>query len=165
MLSLQLIRNAKCLGSSSLRFAPEDDSPLNIIPVGSITEPSSAGVSDLSSPDVASLSDKQIIRALQAANGKTHYLVKFDITKDPSGHCRCKKQKCKRCYETGIQKMSVSTTSAVVKATATAAKAMTETASSIMWNKSGVKQGTATTHLSLFICLFIFFEFSHSCKK
>ncbi len=43
--------------------------------------------------------------------------------------------------------------SLIVKATATAAKVMAETASSITWNKSGVKQGIATTHLSLFFCV------------
>jgi hypothetical protein len=58
MLSLQLIRKAKRLGLSSLHFAPEDDSLSTVIPISSITEPSSAAVSDLSSPDVASLSDK-----------------------------------------------------------------------------------------------------------
>jgi hypothetical protein len=26
-------------------------------------------------------------------------LVKYDITKDPSGHSPCKKWKCKLCYE------------------------------------------------------------------
>ena len=50
-----------------------------------------------------------------------------------------------------FEKMSVSTASAVVKATATAAKVMAETASSIMWNKSGVKHVTMLTYLSLFM--------------
>jgi hypothetical protein len=54
------------------------------------------------------------------------------------------------------EKMSVSTASAVVKATATAAKVMAETASSIMWNKSDVKQGIATTHLTLFFVFYIY---------
>jgi hypothetical protein len=31
--------------------------------------------------------------------GKTHYLVKYDVTRDPSGHCRMKKRKCKKCLE------------------------------------------------------------------
>jgi hypothetical protein len=101
ILSLQLIRNAKHLGSLLLHFAPEDDSSPNVIPVGSITEPSSAGVLDTSSPGGVSLSDKQAIHVLQDTNGKTNYLVEYDITKNPSGHCKCKKQKCKRCYETG----------------------------------------------------------------
>jgi hypothetical protein len=96
MLSLQLIRQAKRLGASSQRFLPED----SILPV-SIVEPSRSGVSDLSSPDFASLSEKEIVRALQDVNGKTHYLVKYDITRDPSGRSCCKKRKCKLCYEDG----------------------------------------------------------------
>jgi hypothetical protein len=41
-------------------------------------------VSDLSDPSTAN-SDKPVVRALQDANGRTRYLVKFDVTKDPSG--------------------------------------------------------------------------------
>jgi hypothetical protein len=102
MLSLQLIRQAKRLGASPMQhFIPEDDA----LPVVSVTAPPSrSGVSDLSSPDFASLSDKEIVRALQDANGKTHYLVKYDITRDPSGRSRCKKRKCKLCYENGKRK-------------------------------------------------------------
>ena len=100
MLALQLIRNSKRLGASSSRFRPEDDSN-EVVPVVSIVEPSRSGVSDLSSPDFASSTEKNIARSLQDANGRTHYLVKYDITKDPSGRSRCKKRKCKLCYENG----------------------------------------------------------------
>jgi hypothetical protein len=101
ILSLQLIRQAKRLGSSSLQpFLPEDD-----VPVVSVTAPpSKSAVSDLSSPEFASLSEKEVVRALQDANGKTHYLVKYDITKNQSGRSRCKKRKCKLCYEKGKRK-------------------------------------------------------------
>ncbi len=97
MLAFQLIRQAKKLGALQVpSFLPEDD----MLPVVSITAPhSKSNVSDLSSPDFASLSEKEIVRALQDANGRTHYLVKYDITKDPSGRSRCKKRKCKLCYE------------------------------------------------------------------
>jgi hypothetical protein len=61
--------------------------------------------------------------------------------------------------------MSAPTASVVVKATATALKAMDETASSIMWNKSGIKQGIATTHLSLLFCVFIYIEFVVAVKS
>jgi hypothetical protein len=71
-----------------------------MIPISSVLEPSKGGISDLSS-EFASLSEKQVIRALKDANGKTHYLVKYDITKDPSGRSRCKKRKCKKCFEEG----------------------------------------------------------------
>jgi hypothetical protein len=47
--------------------------------------------SDVSTP--SDLTDKPIVGSLIDANGKTHYLVKFDITKEPSGHCRPKKRK------------------------------------------------------------------------
>jgi hypothetical protein len=53
--------------------------------------------SDVSTP--SDLTEKPIIRSLVDANGKTHYLVKFDITKDPSGRCRTKQRKCKKCFE------------------------------------------------------------------
>jgi len=99
MLALQLIRNANRLGSAHNRFQPEDEES-RCVPLVSISEPSKSAVSDLSSPT----SDKTIIRSLQDANGKTHYLVKYDITKDPSGRSRCKKRKCKLCYENGKRK-------------------------------------------------------------
>jgi len=44
---------------------------------------------------------KQAVCSLKDENGKTHYLVKHDITKDPSGRSCCKKWKCKLCYEGG----------------------------------------------------------------
>ncbi len=77
-------------------FLPED----YVIPVVSdMDSTSKSNISDLTSRDLASSSEKEIIRALQDANGQTHYLVKYDITKDPSGWSHCKKHKCKLCYE------------------------------------------------------------------
>ncbi len=97
MLAFQLIQQAKRLGALPMqRFLPEDD----ILPVVSLmAPPSKSNVSDLSSPDFASLSENEVVHALQDANGRTHYLVKYDITKDPSGRSCCKKRKCKLCYE------------------------------------------------------------------
>ncbi len=84
MLALQLINNSKRLGATSSRFHPEDD-PNELVYLISIVEPSRSDVSDLSSPDFASSSEKNIARSLQDASGRTHYLVKYDITKDPLG--------------------------------------------------------------------------------
>jgi hypothetical protein len=59
-------------------------------------------ISDLSSPTIlgsGTITDTPAAWSLVDANGKTHYLVKFDVTKDPSGHCRTKKRKSKRCLE------------------------------------------------------------------
>ena len=102
MLAFQLIRHAKKLGDSQQRrFLPEED----MVPVVSVTaNQSKSNISDLSSPDLASLREKEVVRALQDANGRTHYLVKYDITKDPSGRSRCKKHKCKLCYEQGTRR-------------------------------------------------------------
>jgi hypothetical protein len=98
ILSHQLTTHAKRLGIKSLHFLP--DSPPDIIHVCSTTDPSRGGISDISS-DYAMLSEKQAVRGLRDANGKTHYLVKYDVMKDPSGRSRCKKRKCKLCYENG----------------------------------------------------------------
>jgi hypothetical protein len=47
-------------------------------------------VSDLSSPP--DFSHKPVVQVLQDATGKTHYLVKYDVTRDPLGRCRTKKR-------------------------------------------------------------------------
>jgi hypothetical protein len=98
MLSHQLIHAARALSAvATIQFLPEDEAaPLSC----AITLPSNT-VSDLSSPDLHSSSDKQVIRAIPDATGKTHYLVKFDVTKDPSGRSRTKKRKCKKCLGEG----------------------------------------------------------------
>jgi hypothetical protein len=72
MLAIQLICNAKRLGSLQNCFRSEDTDDNEDVPLVSIMEPSKSGVSDLYSPT----SDKNIARSLQDANGKTHYLVK-----------------------------------------------------------------------------------------
>jgi hypothetical protein len=61
-----------------------------------ITLPSKS-VSDLSSPDSCCSTGKQVIRAIADFNRKTHHLVKFVVTKDPSGRSQTKKLKCKKC--------------------------------------------------------------------
>jgi len=89
MLSYQLLKNVKHLGSTSLTpsYLPEE-----------VACPGKTVVSsDISTP--SDLTEKPIIWSLVDANGKMHYLVKFDITKDPSGRCRTKKRKCKKCFE------------------------------------------------------------------
>jgi hypothetical protein len=100
MLSVQLIKNAKRLGAENDEaFLPEhDDAPLACITLPSLS------VSDLSTPDVGSKSDKNAVCAITDNNGRTHYLVKYDITKDPSGRSRTKKRKCKKCNEEGEQR-------------------------------------------------------------
>jgi hypothetical protein len=101
MLAFQLIQKGKKMSALPSRFLPEDD----VIPVVSVMgRTSNSNISDLSSPDMRSLLEKEVVRALQDANGRTHYLVKYDITKDPSGRSRCKKRKCKLCYENGTRR-------------------------------------------------------------
>ena len=90
MLSYQLLKNAKPLGSTSVApaYLPKE-----------VACPGKTMVSsDVSTP--SDLTEKPIIWSLVDANGKMHYLVKFDITKDPSGCYRTKKRKCKKFSET-----------------------------------------------------------------
>ena len=101
VLAFQLIQKAKKLSVLPTRFLPEDYVILVVSDMGSTSK---SNISDLTSPDLASSSEKEIIRALQDPNGRTHYLVKYDITKDPSGWSCCKKCKCKLCYEKGTRK-------------------------------------------------------------
>ena len=63
MLAIQLICNAKRLGSLQNCFRSEDTDDNEDVPLVSITEPSKSGVSDLYSPT----SDKNIVRSLQDA--------------------------------------------------------------------------------------------------
>jgi hypothetical protein len=97
MLSVQLIKNAKRLSAENDDpFLPEhQDAPLTCI-----TLPSKS-VSELSTPEIGSTTDKQVVREITDFNGRTHYLVKYDVTKDPSGRSQTKKRKCKKCYEEG----------------------------------------------------------------
>jgi len=66
MLAFQLIHHAKKLGDIQLHsFLPED----YILPMVSVMAPQSkSNISDLSSPDFASLSKKEIVCAQQDAN-------------------------------------------------------------------------------------------------
>jgi hypothetical protein len=64
-------------------------------------------VSDLSSPTISSfalVTGKSVIRSATYANGLLHYLVKYDVTQDPSGQKRTKMRKCKLCFEAGKQR-------------------------------------------------------------
>jgi hypothetical protein len=70
-------------------------------------EPQKTVLSDLSDLSIAN-SDKPVLSALQDVNGRMHYLVKFDVTKDPSGCSKTKKRTCKKCLEQRKGKMSVS---------------------------------------------------------
>jgi hypothetical protein len=99
ILAHQLITQARRFSTTLTQLRP--DSPPDIIPFID-KDTSKSGISDLSS-DFATQSDKAVC-SLKDANGTTHYLVKYDITKDPSGRSRCKKRKCKLCYEEGKQK-------------------------------------------------------------
>ncbi len=60
---------------------------------------------DFSSPTLTSsfaiTSGKNVIRSGMDANGLLHYLVKYEVTKDPSGQKRTKMRKCKLCIEGG----------------------------------------------------------------
>jgi hypothetical protein len=76
----QLIHAAKSLSAIATTQFLHEAAPIS----WAITLPSNM-VSELSSPELGSSSDKQVIRVIPDATGKTHYLVNFDVTKDPSG--------------------------------------------------------------------------------
>jgi hypothetical protein len=105
MLCHQLIHSAKSLSATSAttnQYLAEDEAaPFPC----TITLPSNM-VSDLSSPDFGSSSDKQIIRAIPDANGKTHYLVKFNVTKDPSEGRRLKNENARSVWAKMNEEMS-----------------------------------------------------------
>jgi hypothetical protein len=80
ILAFQLIEMAKKLTGGPLRFLPEEVE-VQVPLIGD-------GKSDLSSPtypETASTEVKRVIHSLCDANGTKHNLVKYDITKDPSG--------------------------------------------------------------------------------
>jgi hypothetical protein len=59
-----------------------------------VLPPQKSVISDLPSPLLngsTTVTNKPPVPSLQDANGKTHYLVKLDVTKDPSGCSRTKK--------------------------------------------------------------------------
>jgi len=98
ILANQLINYAsKRASGSKAMFLPEDDPQqleLNV----------SATVTDVSSPTISSFAvatGKSVIRSATDANGLLHYLVKYDVTQDPSGRKRTKMRKCKLCFEAG----------------------------------------------------------------
>ncbi len=89
---------ANKLGSGNVsKFLPEDDAAFML----SIPESSQ----DFSSPTLTSFfvitSGKNVIHSGMDANGLLHYLVKYEVTKDPSGRKQTKMRKCKLCIEGG----------------------------------------------------------------
>jgi hypothetical protein len=68
--------------------------------------PGKTAVSDLSS--LSDFSDKPVVRALQDATGKTHYLVKYDVTRDPSGRCRTKNESARSVWKETKEEMLAS---------------------------------------------------------
>jgi hypothetical protein len=97
ILAYQLIEMAKQLeGSGSSKFLPEVSHEVVTIQDSS---------SSFSSPTLTCLlavtSGKHVIQTSMDANGLVHYLVKYDVTTDPSGQKRTKMRKCKICLEQG----------------------------------------------------------------
>jgi hypothetical protein len=72
VLAFQLIQKAKKLSVLPTCFLPEDYAILVVSDMGSTSK---SITSDLTSSDLASSSEKEIMHALQDANGWTHYLV------------------------------------------------------------------------------------------
>jgi len=99
ILSYQLLKNAKQLGSSNCS-APTYLPEIVQLPGKSVVS------SDLSTP--TEINDKPIVRSMQDANGKTHYLVKYDKTRDPSGRCRTIKRNARSVWSRIKGKMLVS---------------------------------------------------------
>jgi len=97
ILAQQLIDMAKKISGPSLRFLPEDSE------CSGVELRISDAKSDFSSPTFApSLStsvpeEKKTIRSLPDANGMWHHLIRYEVTKDPSGRKRTKMRKCKLC--------------------------------------------------------------------
>jgi hypothetical protein len=96
ILAHQLIQMANnCEGDSGSKFLPESDPAFMV----SVTQQSS----NISSPTLTSsfqiTSGKNVIRSACDENGILHYLVKYDVTQDPSGRKRTKMRKCKLCAE------------------------------------------------------------------
>lgn len=98
ILANQLIQYANKLGmGNSTRFLPEDDAGFTMSVPETLT--------DFSSPTLTSslaiTAGKNVIRSCTDSNGIVHFLVKYDVTQDPSGRKRTKMRKCKLCLERG----------------------------------------------------------------
>ena len=97
ILASQLIQIASKRSSSNSKFLPEDNQVLAVSILQSVT--------DLLSPALSSsftiTAGKNVLCSETDANGLLHYLVKYDVTKDPSGWKRMKMKKCKICIEGG----------------------------------------------------------------
>jgi len=98
ILAHQLIQMANKLESGNAsKFLPEDDDGFML----SIPESSQDFSSPMLTSSFAITSGKNVIRSGMDANGLLHYLVKYEVTKDPSGRKRTKMRKCKLCIEGG----------------------------------------------------------------
>jgi hypothetical protein len=89
--------------------------------------------------------------ALKDANGKTHYLVKDDITKNPSGRLRCKSKNARSVSRTISEEMLAFTVLAAERISTAAAKLMAEIVSKLMLNTSGIKHDTVVTRLNCYL--------------
>ena len=81
------------MNNSSLKYQPEDS---DVSGFEIVAEAKSV----FSSPTFAASSSScslQVIWTLSDANGDSHHLVKYPVTKDPSGRQRTKMRKCKLC--------------------------------------------------------------------
>ncbi len=98
ILANQLIQFASKMGSSNEnRFLPEEDEGY----VMTIPETLSSFSSPMLTSSLAITGGKNVIRSGSDANGITHFLVKYQVTQDPSGRKRTKMRKCKLCFEQG----------------------------------------------------------------
>ena len=108
--------------------------------------PQTTVVSDLSNPSTVN-SDKPVVRALQDVNGRTHYLVKFDVTKDPSGQSRTKKGSARNAWSKRKGKMSVFIASHAVRITVIATTLVVGTALKATCRTLSVQQGALLNYM------------------
>jgi hypothetical protein len=98
ILTNQLIQYANKIGTgNSSRFLPEDDAGFTMSVPETLTDFSSPTLTT----SLAITTGKNVIRSCTDSNGITHFLVKYDVTQDPSGRKRTKMRKCKLCLERG----------------------------------------------------------------
>ena len=86
-----------CEGDSGSKFLPESDPAFMV----SVTQQSSNILSPTLTSSFQITSGKNVIRSACDANGILHYLVKYDVTQDPSGQKCMKMRKCNLCAEAG----------------------------------------------------------------
>jgi hypothetical protein len=96
ILANQLITQAEQLSMEPSAQFKDDTATL---PTVSVTEKSPT--SRLSSITSADMDGKLIIRQLEDVNQQLHFLVKYELTTDPSGRKRTKARQCKLCHIEG----------------------------------------------------------------